>query len=81
MLPSEPSIEVILEQVKGIRRDVARLETDLKNGNEKIETEMRTNLVTNDRFRPVQLIAFGLVSMLVTAVLGAMISLVVKGAP
>lgn len=63
----ETQIAVVIEQVGGVRRDITVL-------SEKIDS----NYVTKTEFEPVQKLVYGLVGLVLTTVMGALLLLVVK---
>lgn len=69
---------VVLEQIKQIRRDVSKLEEQLRLDTDKLERVLENKYVSQDQFRPVQLIAYGFASMVLTSVMGALIMLVLR---
>lgn len=76
----------LFEQVKGARREIgehavrveqmdARLETAIK----ELKTSVEEKYVTQEEFKPIKLIAYGIVSVFMLAVLTAIAALVVVG--
>lgn len=63
----ETSIAVILSKVEYIEQEV-----------NEIKTRMQKDYVTQDQFKPVHDIVYGLVSLVLIAVVGAIIALVIK---
>lgn len=63
----ETQIAVVIEQVGGVRRDITALSDKIDN-----------NYVTKTEFEPVQKLVYGLVGLVLTTVVGALLLLVVK---
>ena len=61
---SEPSVEVIANDIHYIRRDV-----------EEIKSSLEREYVTQDQFQPIQKIVYGMVSIVLTASLVGMLAL------
>ncbi len=64
---SQENIAVILSKV-------TRIEEDIKDVNDKLES----NYVTQDQFEPVKNIVYGMVASILLAVVGAIIALVLR---
>jgi len=63
----DTSVAVILSKV-------SRMEDDLKNVNTKLESKY----VTQDQFEPIKKLVYGMVSIVLVAVVGAIVALVIK---
>ena len=63
----EARVEVAIEQIRQIRIDITRIETKLDN-----------NYVTKDEFDPIRKIVYGVVTIILTGVVGALLALVVN---
>ena len=63
----DTSVAVILSKV-------GRMEDDLKNVNTKLESKY----VTQDQFEPIKKLVYGMVSIVLVAVVGAIVALVIK---
>ena len=57
-----------------ILNKVARIEADVQGINSKLDADY----VTQDQFEPVKKIVYGLVSLILVAVVGALIALIIK---
>lgn len=66
-ISDETNIAVMATNIISIKEDVKDIRTKLEN-----------NYVTKEAFIPVQRIVYGLVSLIIIAVLGALLSLVLK---
>lgn len=63
----QAELAVISNDISYIKRDVSDIKKTVQNG-----------YVTKDQFEPIQRIVYGLVGLILVAVVGAVISLVVK---
>jgi len=79
--PQEPRLKTIetdskntLVQFTGLAKDVSYIKTAV----DKIEKRMDDNYVLKSDFNPIQKIVYGMVALILTAVVIALISLVVK---
>lgn len=63
----ETAIAIIATTVKNIEKDV-----------DEIKTKLEKNYVTREEFEPVKKIVYGLVALILIAVVGAMIALVLQ---
>jgi hypothetical protein len=61
------TIAVVLTKLENIEQDISSINKKLEN-----------NYVTKDRFEPIKSVVYGLVSLILVAVTGAIISLVIK---
>lgn len=57
-----------------IKNDIGYIKDDIK----ALRNMQETNYVTNDQFEPVKRIVYGLVTLILIAVVGALVSLVVR---
>lgn len=63
----EARIEVAIEQIRQLRQDV----TDIKN-------KLYADYVTKDEFDPIKKLVYGVVAIVLTGVMGALLALVVN---
>lgn len=63
----EPSLEVINTKLTYISADVAEIKQTLK-----------ADYVTNQEFEPIKKIVYGMISVILLAVIGAMVALVLR---
>lgn len=63
----DTSVAVILSKV-------SRIESDI----DKINNKLESSYVTQDEFEPVKKLVFGMVSIILVAVIGAIVALVIK---
>lgn len=61
------TIAVILTKLENIEQDISSMNKKLEN-----------NYITRDQFEPIKSVVYGLVSLILVAVTGAIISLVIK---
>lgn len=64
---SQTQIAVMAEQIRSIDETVRD-----------IKRKMEADFVTQDQFMPIQKLVYGLVTIILTAVIGGMIALVIK---
>ena len=57
-----------------IRNDIAYIRDDVK----EIKATLNSNYITRDQFEPVKKIVYGLVGLILVAVVGALLALVVR---
>lgn len=74
MPDSEPSIDVVFEQIRNLNDNIRRIESDFRKDTEKLESALEKRYVTHDKFEPVRMIAYGTVGVLLTAVLLAIMT-------
>lgn len=75
-----PKEETVKTQVALIKRDmeyIKRAMDDLKVSVNEVKKNTQDNFVTKAEFTPVRMVVYGLVGLLLTAVVGSLISLVV----
>lgn len=61
-------------QLALLQQDVAYIKTAV----EKIDTKVSSHYVSRDEFEPIKKIVYGLVGLILVAVVGALVSLVVR---
>ena len=67
-------IAVIANKVDNIQTDMGAVKSDIKD----IKTSMEADYVSRLEFQPVQKIVYGMVSLILVAVIGALVTLVIK---
>lgn len=68
------NISRINSDLIGIAKDISYISSDVK----EIKEKMESNYVTKDQFEPVKNIVYGMVSLILLAVVGALVALVVN---
>lgn len=66
-LTNKVQLAVAIEKIEGLEKAVGR-----------IETQLSSNYVSNDKFTPVRNIVYGMVALILTAVVGYLMSLILK---
>lgn len=77
MTPLEPktAVDVMLEVIK---EDIHEIKQSLTNHYKELRETLGNHYVTQDKFQPVANVVYGLVAVLLLAVVGAMVALVIK---
>ena len=70
--------KTIMKEIKDIKKDIGDIKIDLAGLPNKIKEAIKEDYVSNDAFRPVQRIAYGLVGAISLGVIGAVLALVFK---
>lgn len=78
MAPRKSSNENIMTQMAVDQAVILNKLTNVENDVAAINTRLEKSYVTQDQFEPVKKIVYGLVSIILVAVVGALIALVIK---
>lgn len=68
------SKDIVATQIAVIANDINYIKTDIKD----IKSKLESDYVTQEEFRPIRNLVYGMVSLVLTGVLGALVSLVLK---
>ena len=85
----QSSLSVVLSEINAIKNEASqqsiRFDNKMKEQNDLITKQVKEmedyiekNYVKNDRFEPVKNVVYGVVALIITAVIGALLSLIIK---
>ena len=74
---TEQLLARIDERTARTERDVTDLRVEMRKGLSELKSESISNFVTRQEFQPVRAIVYGMVGVMMLAVLGALLALVV----
>lgn len=69
------ALAILKERLRVQGQEISELRSSLS----RIEQKLDEKFITSEQFKPIKLIVYGFVGMVVTAVVGALITLVMKG--
>jgi hypothetical protein len=79
MIMAENTLDTLAIDIEYIKRDVEEVKGDVKDLNAKVEKYYLTIKMFESEFRPVRNIIYGMVGLILTLVLTAVVYLVLKG--